>query len=66
VAWKVQHRLRDPDFASVRGPDALAQLPEAECEGWQKLWADVQRLFDRAAATPAEKRTSPQEGPKDE
>jgi tetratricopeptide (TPR) repeat protein len=25
----------------VRGPDALAQLPQAEREGWRKLWADV-------------------------
>jgi hypothetical protein len=32
----------------VRGPDALAKLPEAEREQWQKLWADVQRLLDRA------------------
>jgi hypothetical protein len=45
----MRHWLNDPDFAGVRGPDALAKLPEAERQEWQKLWADVQRLLDRAA-----------------
>jgi hypothetical protein len=36
------HRwLEDPDFAGVRGPEALARLPEPERRGWQQLWADV-------------------------
>ncbi len=47
----MQHWLRDPDFISVRGPDALAQLPEAERPAWQQFWADVQGLLDRVAAT---------------
>jgi hypothetical protein len=38
-----------------RDDPALAQLPEAERKDWQKLWADVQRLLDRTAAT-AEKK----------
>jgi hypothetical protein len=32
----------------VRGPDALARIPEAERPGWQKLWADVQELLAKA------------------
>jgi serine/threonine protein kinase/tetratricopeptide (TPR) repeat protein len=52
VAQQMQHWLRDPDFKGVRGPDALAKLPEAERPAWQQFWADVQRLLDRAAATP--------------
>ena len=49
---RMQHWLRDPDFNGVRNPDALAKLPEAERQAWQKLWDDVQRLLDRARATP--------------
>jgi tetratricopeptide (TPR) repeat protein len=33
--------LADTDFAGVRGPEALANLPEAEREAWRQLWADV-------------------------
>jgi serine/threonine protein kinase/Flp pilus assembly protein TadD len=52
VAEQLQHWLRDPDFNGVRGPEALAKLPEAEREGWQKLWADVADLLHRAADKP--------------
>ena len=38
---QMRHWLADPDFASVRGPAALARLPEVEREPWQKLWDDV-------------------------
>jgi tetratricopeptide (TPR) repeat protein len=31
----------DPALASVRDPAALAMLPDAEREQWQRLWADV-------------------------
>jgi hypothetical protein len=48
VAERMRHWLQDPDFSGVRGPDALAKLPEAEREGWQKLWADVAAALTRA------------------
>jgi serine/threonine protein kinase/tetratricopeptide (TPR) repeat protein len=48
VQERMQHRLEDPDFAGVRG-DALAKLPEAERQEWQKLWDDVEALSKRAA-----------------
>jgi hypothetical protein len=35
-------------IAGVRG-DALAKLPEAERQEWQKLWDDVEALRKRAA-----------------
>ncbi len=35
---------KDPDLGSVRTPEALAKLPEAERERWRKLWADVDAL----------------------
>jgi Flp pilus assembly protein TadD len=40
--------LADPDFAGVRGPEALAKLPEGERPDWQKLWADVEELLAKA------------------
>jgi tetratricopeptide (TPR) repeat protein len=52
VAQQMQHWLHDSDFNGLRGPDALTKLPEAERKDWQKLWADVQRLLDRAADKP--------------
>jgi serine/threonine-protein kinase len=48
VQERMQHRLKDTDFASVRG-EALAKLPEAERQEWQKLWDDVEALRKRAA-----------------
>ncbi len=42
VRQKLQHWLKDDDFNGVRGPDALARLPQAEREAWQQLWADVE------------------------
>jgi tetratricopeptide (TPR) repeat protein/serine/threonine protein kinase len=41
VREKMQHWQADPDLAAVRGPDALAKLPEAERQPWQNLWNDV-------------------------
>src|SRR5262249_17083101 len=40
VAKSMQHWLLDADFRGVRGPQALAELPEAERPAWQKLWKD--------------------------
>jgi hypothetical protein len=49
VAAKIlRHWQADPDFTGVRGPAALAQLPEAERATWQRLWAEVQALRDKA------------------
>jgi hypothetical protein len=42
------HWLADPDFAGVRGPEALAKLPEAERQPWQQLWGDVADTIARA------------------
>jgi serine/threonine protein kinase/Flp pilus assembly protein TadD len=39
---------RDPDFAGVRDPHALEQLPLAERSDWQKLWQEVEE-FQRVA-----------------
>jgi WD40 repeat protein len=51
--------LADPEFASVRGPAALARLPEVERQPWQTLWDDVADLFARVQTkTPTEKKSS--------
>ena len=48
VAQTLQHWRIDSDLTSVREPDALAKLPEAERTNWQSLWADVEALRRRA------------------
>ena len=48
VAGNMRHWLDDPDFAGVRGPEALAKLPEAERQPWEKLWKEVADLLKRA------------------
>jgi tetratricopeptide (TPR) repeat protein len=55
VAQQMQHWLTDKDFNGVRGPDALAKLPEAERPDWQKLWADVADMHRRTADKPPQK-----------
>jgi hypothetical protein len=55
----MQHRLRDPDFKGVRGPEALGKLPEAERTEWQKLWQDVEGLRRRAAPSPDKESPAP-------
>jgi tetratricopeptide (TPR) repeat protein len=52
VAKKMQRWLEDTDFVGVRGPEALAKLPEAERQDWQKLWQAVEALHTRAAERP--------------
>jgi tetratricopeptide (TPR) repeat protein len=47
---QMRHWLADPDFAGVRGPQALAQLPEAERGPWQRLWDDVATTLARTQA----------------
>jgi serine/threonine protein kinase/Flp pilus assembly protein TadD len=48
VALRMRHWLRDRDFNGVRGPDALAKLPQNERKDWQELWADVAETLARA------------------
>jgi serine/threonine protein kinase/Tfp pilus assembly protein PilF len=48
VAGSMRHWLDDPDFAGVRGTEAIAKLPEAERKPWEKLWKDVADLLMRA------------------
>ena len=44
----VHHWQRDPDLSSVRHPWSLLRLPAEERRHWQKLWADVAALANRA------------------
>jgi serine/threonine-protein kinase len=53
VVGKMRHWQGDPDFAGVRGPEALARLPAAERPEWQALWQDVAALLQRADAVKA-------------
>jgi tetratricopeptide (TPR) repeat protein len=41
VAKRMRHWLADADFAGVRGPAAIAKLPEAEQPAWRELWSRV-------------------------
>ncbi len=54
----MRHSLEDIDFASVRGPEALAKLPEAEREPWRKLWDDVANTLARAQPNTTPQKTS--------
>ncbi|MFO0842677.1 MAG: tetratricopeptide repeat protein [Gemmataceae bacterium] len=50
---KMRDWQRDSDFAGVRAKAALAGLPQAERQRWQKLWADVADTQARALGKPA-------------
>jgi serine/threonine protein kinase/tetratricopeptide (TPR) repeat protein len=52
VAEEMGHWQGDPDFAGVRGEQALAGLPPAERAEWQMLWREVEALRQRAARLP--------------
>jgi tetratricopeptide (TPR) repeat protein len=47
IRERMANWLDDTDLASVRDPAALAKLPEAERDGWKRLWADVEALQKR-------------------
>jgi serine/threonine-protein kinase len=49
--WMLSDWQTDPALAGVRDRAALAKLPDAEREQWQRLWADVAALI---AADPVE------------
>jgi serine/threonine-protein kinase len=53
VVKAMQGWQADPDFAGVRGPEALGALPESERQEWQTLWEDVAALLRRAQAPEA-------------
>jgi WD40 repeat protein/serine/threonine protein kinase len=48
----LHHWLEDPDFAGVRGAEAVARLPETDRADWEKLWQEVEALRQRAAGPP--------------
>jgi hypothetical protein len=48
VVQTLPHWLEDPDLARVRGPQALAMLPESERRLWQTLWDGVADTLTRA------------------
>jgi tetratricopeptide (TPR) repeat protein/serine/threonine protein kinase len=58
VRNKMLHWQTDADLAGVRGPKALAQLPEVEQQRWQKLWKDVADLLKRAQEEAAPEKKS--------
>jgi tetratricopeptide (TPR) repeat protein len=51
IQKQMQHWQQDPDFVGVRGPDALARLPKAERQDWERLWEDVATLRRKAAGS---------------
>jgi serine/threonine protein kinase/tetratricopeptide (TPR) repeat protein len=57
IVQQMRHWQADTDFAGVRGPEALAKLPEAERQSWQKLWDDIANTLSRVQAktTPEKK-----------
>jgi hypothetical protein len=53
----LRHWQRDPGLSGVRDRVALANLPQAEREAWQGLWADVHSLLAKLSGPqPAAKR----------
>jgi hypothetical protein len=48
VQQRLQYWLQDTDFGGVRG-DAVNKLPESERHEWEKLWAEVEAVRQRAA-----------------
>jgi hypothetical protein len=59
VQQTLRHWQQDPDLASVRDKEALAQLPEAERAAWQEFWAEVESLRQKTQKGTKEKGTAP-------
>jgi hypothetical protein len=60
VADDLRQWLGNFHFARVRGPEALARLPEDERQAWQVLWADVAATLAQAQGeAPPEAEPSP-------
>jgi serine/threonine-protein kinase len=47
IRERLTHWQQDPDLASVRDPEALNGLHEAERQAWRQLWDDVAALLRR-------------------
>jgi tetratricopeptide (TPR) repeat protein len=59
IARQMRQWLDDADFTGVRGPAALAKLPEAERPAWQQLWSRViDTLAQVQAKTPPKARSN--------
>jgi hypothetical protein len=52
----LRHWQRDTDLAGVRRAPALAQLAREERAAWERLWADVADLLDKAGGQGATKK----------
>jgi serine/threonine-protein kinase len=48
VRQRLEHWQKDADLAGLRDPNALARLPQAECDAWNRLWAEVDALLAKA------------------
>jgi hypothetical protein len=53
VQRTLKHWQKDSDLAGVRDQAALANLPEAERQAWQKLWADVGDILKKSMKYPS-------------
>jgi Flp pilus assembly protein TadD len=49
VRARMQHWRSDGDFAGVRGNDALARISAEERKEWERFWAEVDALIQRAS-----------------
>jgi serine/threonine protein kinase/Flp pilus assembly protein TadD len=50
LVQQMRHWQGDPDLAGVRGPEALARLPEGERPAWREFWAGVAGTLARGQA----------------
>jgi serine/threonine protein kinase/Flp pilus assembly protein TadD len=50
LVQEMRHWQGDPALAGVRGPEALARLPEAERPAWRALWGAVDGTLAQALA----------------
>jgi hypothetical protein len=50
VQRTLQYWQKDTDLAGLRDKTALAKLPDAERQAWQRLWAEVDQLVQKAAS----------------
>jgi hypothetical protein len=51
AAAALRHWQGDADLAGVRHPWSLLRLPADERRLWQRLWADVDKLLQKASKT---------------
>jgi tetratricopeptide (TPR) repeat protein len=56
IVQNLQHWLGDPDLATLRGPESLAKLPEAERAEMRTLWEQVSTLLAKAREQPGARR----------